>query len=195
MAASGSAAPPATGPARHSLTRHLLLWSLGALALVWGSFVFMGYRTGVHEADELTDGHLASVAVLFAHLSGSEAVGKSAAPPYTRRSTGPLSFTSTSASLFVRGHPPRCHQPLRLLPPVQARLAGASSGGCCSRFRSLPGSAPWAASSSSSRRRLPWSGPIARGATRISTCGRPRSPSVGPVRRSRCRSIIGSTMP
>jgi len=86
MAASGSAAPPATGPARHSLTRHLLLWSLGALALVWGSFVFMGYRTGVHEADELTDGHLASVAALLTHLSGSEAVGNSAA---SRRSVAP----------------------------------------------------------------------------------------------------------
>ena len=51
---------PRTAPARRpSLTRQLLLWSLGALAIVWGSFVFIGYQTGVHEADELTDGHLA----------------------------------------------------------------------------------------------------------------------------------------
>ena len=49
--ASGTAVPPALRMGRHSLTRHLLLWSLGALALVWASFVFIGYRTGLHEAD------------------------------------------------------------------------------------------------------------------------------------------------
>ncbi len=48
-----------------SLMRHLLAWVLGALALVWASFIVMGYTTGVHEADELTDGHLASVAQLL----------------------------------------------------------------------------------------------------------------------------------
>lgn len=48
-----------------SLMRQLLLWSLGALVIVWGCFVFLAYRTGVEEADELTDGHLASVAVLL----------------------------------------------------------------------------------------------------------------------------------
>ncbi|HEY9208668.1 histidine kinase dimerization/phospho-acceptor domain-containing protein [Acidovorax soli] len=74
----GSAAHPAGGPVRHSLTRHLLLWSLGALMLVWGSFVFMGYRAGVHEADELTDGHLASVAALLINLRAFEAVDQAA---------------------------------------------------------------------------------------------------------------------
>lgn len=59
---------------RPSLMRQLLLWSLGALALVWGSFVFIGYQTGVHEADELTDGHLASVAALLLNLRATEAV-------------------------------------------------------------------------------------------------------------------------
>jgi hypothetical protein len=48
-----------------SLTRHLLAWALGALALVWLSFIVAGYQTGRHEADELTDGHLASVATLL----------------------------------------------------------------------------------------------------------------------------------
>jgi two-component system sensor histidine kinase QseC len=48
-----------------SLFRHLLGWALGALLVVWGSFLCVGYRTGVHEADELTDGHLASVAALL----------------------------------------------------------------------------------------------------------------------------------
>jgi len=48
-----------------SLLRHLLLWALGALVLVWASFVVVGFLTGEHEADELTDGHLASMASLL----------------------------------------------------------------------------------------------------------------------------------
>ena len=68
-------APAAVPSARRaSLTQHLLLWSLGALVAVWGSFVFMGYQTGVHEADELTDGHLASVAALLLNLRAYETV-------------------------------------------------------------------------------------------------------------------------
>jgi two-component system sensor histidine kinase QseC len=56
-------------PARRpSLTRHLLAWALGALVLVWGSFILVGYKTGEHEADELTDGHLASVSSLLLPL-------------------------------------------------------------------------------------------------------------------------------
>lgn len=53
-----------------SLMRQLLLWSLGALVLVWGCFVFLAYRTGIEEADELTDGQLASVAVLLLGIQG-----------------------------------------------------------------------------------------------------------------------------
>ena len=53
---------------RGSLTHRLLLWSLGALVLVWGCFVVLAYRTGVNEADELTDGHLASVSALLLNL-------------------------------------------------------------------------------------------------------------------------------
>lgn len=71
---------------RSSLTRQLLLWSLSALALVWGSFVFLGYQTGVHEADELTDGHLASVAALLLNLRATEAV---AGPQMTERTATP----------------------------------------------------------------------------------------------------------
>ena len=70
---SAAAATPRGTARRPSLTRQLLLWSLGALVLVWGSFVFMGYQTGVHEADELTDGHLASVAALLLNLRANEA--------------------------------------------------------------------------------------------------------------------------
>ena len=47
-----------------SLTLHLIGWSLGALMVVWAGFMVAGYSAGVHEADELTDGHLASVALL-----------------------------------------------------------------------------------------------------------------------------------
>ena len=76
---------PAPGR-RPSLTRQLLLWSLGALAMVWGSFVFIGYQTGVHEADELTDGHLASVAALLLNLRATESME---GPKRTERSPMP----------------------------------------------------------------------------------------------------------
>jgi two-component system, OmpR family, sensor histidine kinase QseC len=52
-----------------SLTRHLLAWALGALTIVWGTFIVFGYMTGEHEADELTDGHLASVSSLLLPLA------------------------------------------------------------------------------------------------------------------------------
>lgn len=54
-----------------SLLGHLLAWTLGALALLWASMLAAGYRTGLHEADELTDGHLASVAALVLAGGGS----------------------------------------------------------------------------------------------------------------------------
>jgi two-component system sensor histidine kinase QseC len=57
-----------------SLTRHLLAWTLGALFAVWGTFIFLGYRTGQHEADELTDGHLASASSLLLSFRGGEFV-------------------------------------------------------------------------------------------------------------------------
>lgn len=70
--------------ARPTLTRRLLAWALGALLLVWGSFIAVGYKTGEHEADELTDGHLASVSSLLLPLapgglgSGRAALGNGA---------------------------------------------------------------------------------------------------------------------
>ena len=48
-----------------SLMLHLLAWVMAALLLVWASFILVGWRTGVHEAEELTDGHLAGVAALL----------------------------------------------------------------------------------------------------------------------------------
>jgi two-component system, OmpR family, sensor histidine kinase QseC len=50
---------------RASLAGHLLAWTLGALMLVWAVFIAFGYRTGQREADELTDGHLATVAAVL----------------------------------------------------------------------------------------------------------------------------------
>jgi len=57
--------PPGMPSLAPSLMRHLLAWTLGALLGVWATFVAVAYRTGLHEADELTDGHLASVASLL----------------------------------------------------------------------------------------------------------------------------------
>lgn len=63
------------------LQTRLLLWILGALVIVWASFVFWGYQTGVEEADELTDGHLASVASLVLNLPVSDAVAQGRPTP------------------------------------------------------------------------------------------------------------------
>lgn len=61
---------------QRTLQHHLLAWTLGALAVVWASFVVVGFTTGVHEADELTDGHLASVAALEAMLVVAPGAGQ-----------------------------------------------------------------------------------------------------------------------
>ena len=75
---SSTAAASSAGP---SLTGRLLLWALGALLVVWLSFVVMGYRTGIEEADELTDGHLASVASVLLSLRSVEFVAPGSAAP------------------------------------------------------------------------------------------------------------------
>ncbi len=67
---------------RRSLTRHLLAWALGSLLVVWGSFLAAGYITGRHEADELTDGHLAGVAsLLLAERDGQFGLRTPERPP------------------------------------------------------------------------------------------------------------------
>lgn len=63
-----------------ALTRRLLAWALGALTLVWATFIAVGYATGEHEADELTDGHLASVSSLLMPLAAG-GLGSGATPP------------------------------------------------------------------------------------------------------------------
>ena len=63
-----------------TLTRHLLAWAMGALVLVWGTFIVMGYKTGEHEADELTDGHLATVSSLLMPLAADGLVHGRVAP-------------------------------------------------------------------------------------------------------------------
>jgi two-component system sensor histidine kinase QseC len=72
-----------TGPPRAapSLTRHLVAWALGALVLVWATFVWLGYKTGEHEADELTDGHLASVSSLLLPLAPGGLLAEGRAVP------------------------------------------------------------------------------------------------------------------
>lgn len=69
---------------RPSLTRRLLAFALGALLAVWFGLIAAGWRAGVHEADEVTDGHLASVAALALSLpdpAGIDTVVKQAAGP------------------------------------------------------------------------------------------------------------------
>lgn len=74
-----------------TLTDHLLAWALGALALVWAVFIAFGYRTGQREADELTDGHLATASAL---LLSAGAGGFSA----------PLQVTAPGGTLPLRAH-------------------------------------------------------------------------------------------
>lgn len=77
-----------------SLLGHLLAWTLGALALVWLSFVVAGYRTGLVETDELTDGHLASVAALLVDsgldLAAQAPPGKLASGPGSAAPADPV---------------------------------------------------------------------------------------------------------
>lgn len=77
-AGQASSADRASGP---SLTGRLMAWALAALLVVWLSFVVMGYNTSVEEADELTDGHLASVASVLLSLRSIEFVEPGAAAP------------------------------------------------------------------------------------------------------------------
>lgn len=51
-----------------SLGWRLIAWVLGALMVVWAGSVVFAYQAGIHEADELTDGHLASAAALMLSL-------------------------------------------------------------------------------------------------------------------------------
>ncbi|GGH52097.1 two-component sensor histidine kinase [Comamonas phosphati] len=81
MKAASSRGPGEAAPSRPSLFLHLLAWMLGALVLVWGSFVVWGYQTGVEEAQELTDGHLASVAALVLNWKVHGDVASDAATP------------------------------------------------------------------------------------------------------------------
>jgi two-component system sensor histidine kinase QseC len=55
-----------------TLLGQLLAWAIGAFALVWIGFAVIGFQTGLHEADELTDGHLASVASLLLSQSATD---------------------------------------------------------------------------------------------------------------------------
>ena len=55
-------------PPKASLQRHLLLWVLAAQLAVWGCLVGSGYLTGMHEATQLTDAHLAGTAALMVNI-------------------------------------------------------------------------------------------------------------------------------
>lgn len=71
---------PSAAP-RRRLWRHLWVWAMGALLLVWATLVAVAYHTGVHEAEEITDGQLVSVAQLLLRQPWpAEAGGATASP-------------------------------------------------------------------------------------------------------------------
>ena len=57
-----AALPPAKLP---SLWRYLWSWVVGALLVVWTTLLVVAWYTGHHEAEEITDGQLESVARLW----------------------------------------------------------------------------------------------------------------------------------
>jgi two-component system, OmpR family, sensor histidine kinase QseC len=66
---------------RPTLTRHLLAWTLGTLLVLGICFIAFAYKTGQHEADELTDGHLASTTALLLTWSHGELTTGPKTPP------------------------------------------------------------------------------------------------------------------
>ena len=50
---------------RPSLQRHLWGWAAGALVMVWLTLALAAWNSGHHEAREITDGKLVSVARLL----------------------------------------------------------------------------------------------------------------------------------
>lgn len=63
---------------RPALWRHLWRWTLGGLALAWIALMGASYYAGLHEAEEITDAHLASAANVLLQVS---AFGNQAAEP------------------------------------------------------------------------------------------------------------------
>ena len=58
----------ATPPARTPLWRHLWMWTLVAMAATWATLAGVAYYTGLHEADEISDGQLVASAHLWLSL-------------------------------------------------------------------------------------------------------------------------------
>jgi two-component system, OmpR family, sensor histidine kinase QseC len=89
-----------------SLTRHLLAWALAALVLVWATFILFGYSTGEHEADELTDGHLASVNSLLLPLGPEGLRGNTRSAPPAGKDFKAHDYQRSLSVVFwdVQGH-------------------------------------------------------------------------------------------
>jgi two-component system, OmpR family, sensor histidine kinase QseC len=56
---------PVAPETRRTLSRHLLLWALGAQLAVWVVMVAIGWSTSLRETRKFTDGHLVAVAQLW----------------------------------------------------------------------------------------------------------------------------------
>lgn len=75
-----TARPPAPTP-RRPLWRHLWAWTLGTLAAIWLILAAVAYYTGLHEADEITDGQLESTAQLLLRPDAPIGPGRAPARP------------------------------------------------------------------------------------------------------------------
>jgi two-component system sensor histidine kinase QseC len=99
--------PPVGAPTGGSLWRHLWWWAWGALLAVWVTLVGVSYHTGAHEADEIADGQLHSLANHWLALPATQ--WPDAAPPAgAPRKPGVIerkrpSYTSEWALVLMQG--------------------------------------------------------------------------------------------
>ena len=104
-------------PRLPQLRTRLLVWILGALVVVWASFVYWAYQTGIEEADELTDGHLAGVAALVLNIPDSAQIP--AGLP-TERVPLRSSATTVPSARTSRACCGTCSPPRQAAPPPMA---------------------------------------------------------------------------
>ena len=66
---------------RPSLVHHLWRWTLVALGAAWLALMLASYFAGLHEADEIADGHLASAAHVLLQLPAIDSGGRATSMP------------------------------------------------------------------------------------------------------------------
>lgn len=88
---------------RPALWRHLWRWTLLALAIAWVALMGASYYAGLHEAEEITDAHLASAVNVLLQVSAFGAPAPGLPTPVPPADTGMPSFIPLGRHLsFIR---------------------------------------------------------------------------------------------